>query len=279
MSVMNTQTPPAGVARDDGTMAPLIAIVGCDGSGKTTLASWISSTLPVTYCYLGLGTGNIAEKLSNWPLIGKLLVRRMSAKARQARTKGERIPGALTALVIYGFTLLRLHRFKRMLSLRKAGQVVVCDRYPQVEVPGFNDGPGLSAARPKGPFTAWLARSEHRLFKRMAAYHPTLVIRLHIDADTAHARKPDHDLSLLRAKAAVIPKLDFNGARIVDLDASQPLADIKATILELVQGVMEEHQHGHQPAPRPAILSLPVLEGSAPARPKKAKPLEEPVAS
>lgn len=278
MNVINTQFSPARGTQGAGRMAPLIAIVGCDGSGKTTLASWISSTLPVTYCYLGLGTGDLAAKISDWPLIGKLLMGRMSAKARQARTKGERIPGALTALVIYAFTLLRLHRFKRMLRLREEGQAVICDRYPQVEVAGFNDGPGLSAAKPSGPFTAWLARREYRLFRRMAAYHPTLVIRLHIDAETAHARKPDHDLALLRAKADVIPKLDFNGARIVDLDASLPLADIKATILELVQRVLADHQ---RPAPRPAPSHvLQEFGRAAPVhRLEEAKSLEQPVAS
>lgn len=262
-------------------MAPLVAIVGCDGSGKTTLASWVCSALPevpATYCYLGLGTGNIAAKIAEWPLIGKLLVCRLSAKARQARTKGERIPGGLTALVIYAFTLLRMHRFKRMLRVRKAGQMVVCDRYPQVEVPGFNDGPGLSAATPKGPFTAWLARRERRLFARMAAYRPTLVIRLNIDADTAHARKPDHDLSLLRAKVAATPKLEFNGARIVELDARQPLTEVKAKIQQLVQGVLADYQQ--PPAPRTAVF--PVRQDSArvnTASMEKPKPRKQPVAS
>ena len=32
--------------------------------------------------------------------------------------------------------------------------MVITDRYPQVEVPGFYDGPGLSAARPDSRIVA-----------------------------------------------------------------------------------------------------------------------------
>lgn len=217
---------------------PLIAIVGCDGSGKTTLASEMCSTLQdhsATYCYLGLGSRGIANRIETWPLIGKPLVRRLSAKARQARTKGQRIPGLLTALVIFWFSTLRLLRFKRMLKLRKQGQVVICDRYPQLEAPSFYDGPGLSTARASGPLVEWIARQERKLYERMVQHRPTLVIRLNIDAETAHARKPDHELDLLRDKVAATPLLRFNGAPILDIDVRQPYEAVRAAVVAAVQ--------------------------------------------
>lgn len=55
---------------------------------------------------------------------------------------------------------------------------------------------------------------------------PTPVIRLEIDAGTALARKPDHAVDLRRAKVAAIPRLTFNGARIVNLDATMPYAEV-----------------------------------------------------
>ncbi|MBB3103183.1 hypothetical protein [Azomonas macrocytogenes] len=256
---MNTQAITTDRAQADVGMAPLIAIIGCDGSGKTTLASGICSALhsySARSCYLGLGSRGIASRIETWPLIGKLLVRYLSSKARQARTKGERIPGNLTALVIFCFSKLRVFRFKRMLKLRKQGHVMICDRYPQVDIPGFYDGPGLSAARATGPFTAWLAKRERKLYEHMAGYRPTLVIRLNIDAETAYARKPDHELVLLREKVAVTPLLNFNGATIIELDASQPYVDIQATALQAVQRVILDYQRSRLSAVLPHELSI-----------------------
>ncbi len=244
MSVLSTPLLPADVAVQDYTMAPLIAIVGCDGSGKTTLATELCNSLAwreAVYCYLGLGSRTIAAKIETWPLIGKLLVKRCSSKAKQARTKGERIPGPLTALIIYAFSLLRLRRFKRMLALRKQGHLVISDRYPQLDIAGFYDGPGLSAARASGPFTAWIARRERALYERMVKHLPTVVIRLNVAAQTAYDRKPDHELPLLRQKVEVTPLLTFNGATIVDIDANQPYKAVRAEVWQVVQRVLNAH--------------------------------------
>ncbi|MBD1601775.1 hypothetical protein [Pseudomonas typographi] len=230
-----------GIRHDDLTLAPLIAIVGSDGAGKTTLAASVCSALQgegAAYAYLGLGSGALGLKIQAWPLLGPMLARRLGAKAKQARTEGERIPGVFTAAVIYGFSRRRVRRFKQMLALRKQAGVVICDRYPQLEIPGFYDGPGLSAARPANRFTAWLAKRELSLYHQMASYRPTLVIRLNIDADTAFARKPEHNLALLRQKVQATPLLRFNGARIVEVDASRPLAEVQALCVQLVRQLM-----------------------------------------
>ena len=60
----------------------------------------------------------------------------------------------------------------------------------------------------------------------MASYPPFLLIRLDIDEETAFSRKPDHKLSALREKIAVIPHLTFNGANILDLDGREPAGKI-----------------------------------------------------
>ena len=68
----------------------------------------------------------------------------------------------------------------------------------------------------------------------MAIWLPTLVIRLNIDADTVMARKPDHDRRLIEQKVATVPQLRFNGARIVDLDATMPYDEELALALAAV---------------------------------------------
>ncbi|WP_198350882.1 nucleoside/nucleotide kinase family protein [Flavisphingomonas formosensis] len=226
----------AGILRPETAMevealAPLIAIVGCDGSGKSTLSADMLARLGdkgrVASCYLGLGSGDLGERIKRWPLVGRAVEARLARKAAQARSAEARIPGLPTALVIFGFSLLRRRRFKKMLALRRQGVAVITDRYPQIEVPGFYDGPGLSAAKPGNAFIAWLARRERRMYEWMASFRPDVVIRLNIDLETAHLRKPDHKLASLAAKVEVTPKLRFNGAPIVDLDSRRPYAEMR----------------------------------------------------
>jgi len=142
-------------------MGALIAIVGCDGSGKSTLAADVLKRLQGTrlaqLCYLGLRSGEIGNRIKRFKLGGPAIERFLSGKAKQAQTKDARIPGLGTALVLYGFSLLRMRRFRRMLALRRKGVIVITDRYPQTEVAGFYDGPGLSAARAGSPIVARLA--------------------------------------------------------------------------------------------------------------------------
>lgn len=210
-------------------LAPLIAVVGCDGSGKSTLAAdllaHVRKTRTADTGYLGLGSGAMGNRIKAWPLVGPLIERRLSKKADQARDRTARIPGLLTALVIYRFSLKRRARFERVMDLRRRGVTIVTDRYPQTEVPGFYDGPGLSAARAEGWLVSRLAAKEAAIYADMAAHVPTLVIRLNIDAATALARKPDHAAALIERKVAVTPLLTFNGARIVDLDATMDYAE------------------------------------------------------
>ena len=225
-----------------GCLAPLIAIVGCDGSGKSTLGAELAATIgrdrPATLCYLGLGSGDIGRKIKQFRLGGAIIERFLAKKAEATRTKGEKIPGLATAIVVYSFSLLRRRRFRQMMSLRRQGVLVVTDRYPQIEVPGFFDGPGLSAARAGSPLVAWLAARERRMYEDMAAFRPDVVIRLDIDADSAFARKPDHAIEQLRAKAAVTPTLRFGGAPVVDLDARKPYPDVFAGVMQAATRVM-----------------------------------------
>ena len=224
-------------------MAPLVAVIGCDGSGKSTLSHdlllWIREQYgPAESHYLGLRSGQMGIWIKAWPLVGPALERGLSKRAGQARTSGETIPGLATALVIYAFSLVRKRRFRKVLRLRRNGFIVVTDRYPQVDVSGFYDGPGLSAARPDSHIVAALAARERASYDWMASFVPTLVIRLNIDAETALARKPDHAIDLLRAKVAATPRLTFNGARIVDLDATMPYAEELALAKKAVAEVL-----------------------------------------
>jgi len=206
-------------------IAPLIAVVGSDGSGKSTLSAdlltHIRRTRKAEAGYLGLGSGEQGRRIGRWPIIGPPLHRFLDGIADTLREPGAPIPGMLAAR----YALRRSHRrrakFEELVAQRRAGITVVTDRYPQLEVPGLHDGPIL-AGRATSPRLAAMQAEERALYAEMAAYVPTLVIRLHVDVDTVMARKPDHDRALITRKVETVPMLAFNGAPIVDIDATIP---------------------------------------------------------
>jgi thymidylate kinase len=222
------------------SLPPMIAVVGCDGSGKSTLTEllglWLAEFRPTTVCHLGKQSGNIGRALARIPLLGPKLEHSIYKKAKKAQT--EKGPSLLTAVGIYAFTIRRVRRFHRMMRLRKAGNTIIADRFPQVEVPGPMDGPGLGHAQPNGVI-GWLARRERRKLEGLAACLPDLVIRLNVSLKVAQARKPDHRPSSLARKIEDLSRLTFQGAPILELNADAPLetvvAEAKAAIVKLLE--------------------------------------------
>jgi len=208
---------------DGEKIAPLIAVVGSDGSGKSRLSSdllvHIRQSRPAEAGYLGLGSGEQGRRIGRWPLIGKPLQRRLEKIADALRDPDAAIPGVIAARYALRRSKKRYRQFETILSKRRSGVVIVTDRYPQVETPGLHDGPIL-AGRATNPALTRIKEEERALYAQMAACVPTLVIRLHVDVETAMARKPDHDRALIARKVASLSKLTFNGAPILELDAT-----------------------------------------------------------
>lgn len=219
-------------------------MVGCDGSGKSTLTADLLAHFrhngPCELIYLGQSSGNIATWIKSLPVIGAPVGRYLARKAERTHARKADAPDIPTALVIYSLSRWRAHKFRRMLKLARSGVTVITDRYPQAEVPSFHfDGPGLVGADAGGWLVRRLAVREQNLYQWMACHVPALVIRLNIDADTAHLRKPDHKLSTLRAKAAMIPTLHFNGARVLDLNGRDPYSDVLGAAVDAAEAAIE----------------------------------------
>jgi thymidylate kinase len=218
----------------------VFAVVGCDGTGKTTLTADLLSELrkqgPAKRRYLGLVSGETGDKIKSLPFIGVRLENNLHGKANRALDMEKKLPGTGTAVIMYLLTWLRAVRLLRIMGLSRRGVQVVADRYPQAEIPGFHyDGPGLTVNRTNNWLVHKLAVAEQKQYEWMAAQKPTLVIRLNIDANTAHARKPDHDIAELHDKIAVLSCLNFNGARVCEIDASAPYPQVLAAALQAIQ--------------------------------------------
>ena len=218
----------------------VFAVVGCDGTGKSTLTHDLFDRLrsqgPAYRRYLGLVSGETGDKIKELPFIGVRLENNLHKKANRALDMEKKLPGTGTSLIMYVLSLWRALLMLRVIRKSRRQVKVITDRYPQVEIPGFHyDGPGLTMDRSSNWLVRKLATQEQKLYRWMAKHQPSVVIRLNIDAEAAHARKPDHDMGELRDKIAVMNRLTFNGARICDIDATAPYPQVLEAALEAIE--------------------------------------------
>ncbi|QWA13204.1 hypothetical protein GTU79_11430 [Sodalis ligni] len=223
-------------------IAGLVAVVGCDGTGKSTLTADLEKHLRTHWVterrYLGLLSGETGDKIKHLPLIGVWLERRLAAKSGKTQNMSSKSPALWAALIMYGFSLFRAANLRKVQRLAQSGVLVISDRYPQAEVSGFYyDGPGIGVERVAGWLMTRLAARERRLYQQMALCRPELIIRLDIDVGTAFSRKPDHSYEELRDKIGVMVKLRYNGSKILDLDARAPYSEVLEKALDAISSV------------------------------------------
>ena len=182
----------------------------------------------------------MGDKIKFLPFIGVRLERYLAAKAERAQDMKQKPPGTMIALIMHILSIWRVSKLKRVMRLAKRGILVIADRYPQAEITGFRyDGPGMSATSRNNCLFRKIAERELKLYQWMAEQKPALIIRLNIDAETAQGRKPDHSLAELNDKISVMPRLNYNGANLVEIDARAPYAEVLANALKAVNTVIQ----------------------------------------
>ena len=220
----------------------LIAVVGCDGTGKSTLTADLVKNLREKWVterrYLGLVSGEDGDKIKRLPFVGVWLERRLAAKSSKTQSMSTKSPAIWAALIMYGFSLRRRANLRKALHLAQSGVLVISDRYPQAEISGFHyDGPGIGVERAEGGIKSHLAERELMLYQQIAHLRPELIIRLDIDIETAFSRKPDHDYEELRDKISVMARIGYNGSKILELDSRAPYSEVLEKALEAVSSV------------------------------------------
>lgn len=221
----------------------LVAVIGADGSGKSTLAKdlrgWFAPKLDVVYVYLGSGDG--PSSLMRWPM--KLVHRTILRSARGGTAKADlerRYPAILgAAKTVWALALSReKHRkLRKAMVARNRGLLVICDRYPQTQFPGQNDGPFLGAWRSSpSSLRRSLEAVERHPYELAARFAPDLVLRLNVDARAASARRPELELGYLERRIDLVRDLTVEGSLfgIVDIDATRPYAQVFADAVRAI---------------------------------------------
>jgi thymidylate kinase len=220
-----------------GRLAPggghMVAVIGLDGSGKSTIVAairdWLSTEIDVLPMYFGTGDGRPSLMLLPFKLLAQLAARLIRTKPKGAsHGKISDSPPTLLyslLLMVWATVVAVEKRIKLVGASRGAnrGLIVVADRYPQNEILLFNDGPMLPRLK-WAP--SWLRRFEASAYELAHRLPPDLVIRLEVPPETTARREPDMDPTVIRERIEAIKRLVFPGSRIVGVDARQPLAQV-----------------------------------------------------
>jgi hypothetical protein len=221
----------------------IVAIMGVDGSGKSTsvrtIRSWLAPKIDVIPIYFGTGDGRPTWALRPLKIVMPLVARMFGqghaqgapGSSHATRKTSRAAPGRLYSalLIVWAAAVALDKRIKLAMAHRGAnrGLVVLTDRYPQNQIVGFNDGPLLNRLT---AVPGWLRRFEHNVYALAARLQPSLVIKLVITPDTAAQREPGIDPAVMRERIGALKRLEFPGVRIVHVNAEQPLPDMIRTI-------------------------------------------------
>lgn len=208
----------------------VVVVIGPDGSGKSSIVAdlrrWFSPKFDTMAVYFGSGDG--PSSLLRWPM--KALRDRVPSDRGGTAAPGAHgggHPGGAKVLWALALAREKRRRLQRAFDARHRGMLVICDRYPQAQRPGINDGPLLhpwSGDGARGRIARWEA-GPYELAER---FPPDLVVRLRVDQRTAERRRPEHDPDDLARRRALVAGLAFPQARYgtVEIDASQPYGQV-----------------------------------------------------
>jgi thymidylate kinase len=223
----------------------VIAILGGDGSGKSTtvngIAGWLRTAVATRQVHLGRPRPSATTRVLRGAARGsyRLLTVLRSGTWRVPATAPAASPaGSAPSVPELAWHLLtardrsREHTRARRFAAR--GGVVVTDRFPVPQL-RLMDGPRGRAVLDDpsaGRSARTLARLESRCYERMLL--PDIVIVLRCEPELAVGRKVDEEPRYVRRRAEEVWAADWSGTRALVVDAGRPASDVLAEVRSLV---------------------------------------------
>jgi thymidylate kinase len=221
-----------------------VAVVGGDGSGKTTavegVAEWLGSTFVVRRTHLGNPRPSPLTLAVKGPMYvaraaGLLPSTRRTLDPRTATP--EDFPGAAWAVWHLLTARDRLREYHASRRLADDGGVVVSDRWPLPQLSLMDCsrvGWILEGAGPRSRLVRRLAEAERRIYEQIGL--PDVLVVLRVDPEVAVQRRPEDDSDYVRTRNAEVFETDWSATPAVVLDATRPpeqvLADVRNAIWE-----------------------------------------------
>ena len=230
----------------------IIAFLGADGSGKSTITgavgSWLSWRMQVVPLYFGFGDGPVSPLRRPLQSLKRLYARRPFENKAPSQGGGLVAPsswrGAPKALwrALWSWSIVREKeaRLRQAQQARNLGLIAICDRYPQAQIMALGDGPLLSHwSQASWGWLRALARWELAAYRRMETIVPELVIKLQVSPEVSAGRKRDVSLDSLARRVEVVNRVEFPpGAKVVTVDSNRPLEQVLIDVKRLIWEVL-----------------------------------------
>lgn len=220
----------------------VVAILGCDGAGKSTTLSYIkkefNKKLDVVSIYFGSGDGS--SSLLRKPM--KLVARKVGGKGvghavekEYKEKKKVSLKSRLysAAKVLWAVTLAKEKKTKQrqMVKARNNGMLVLTDRYPQSNMPGASDGPLLSRYQNGKGLLKIISDWEQRIYESFSVNAPDLTIKLMVPTDVAIARKPEMTVEEIENKKSIVMGMNISEHTAI-IDTSRPFEITRGEVMK-----------------------------------------------
>ena len=223
----------------------IVAFVGVDGAGKSTISSeiskWMIRKIECKRFYMGTGDGRTTIFAS---LVKKLikLNKKKSAIINNKKRLEEIIPNSSKPISFFSNPISFLKKYFKMAMInsvqknnynkivkmnqyRLNGGISVLDRWPQLEICNQNDGPKIVSYKNYFGETRFLRKrieKEKKYLDIVKTIKPDIIFRLNISTETCLSRKPEHvDGAFFGKKIEELMQLKYQGANIIEVDAEQ----------------------------------------------------------
>ena len=213
----------------------VVAFLGCDGAGKSTTLAYVKSEfkkkLDVKAEYLGSGDGSSSLLRKPMKIVAKKVggkgVGHSVDKELDSNNGGKKkisLKAKLYSLakVIWAVTLAKEKKTKlrKISKARNSGMLVLIDRYPQIEIAGYSDGPLLSRYIENKGLYGVAARYEQRVYESAYINAPDLFLKLIVPTEVAIARKPEMTAEEIDNKKAAVRAM-YLDCHCVEIDTSR----------------------------------------------------------
>jgi thymidylate kinase len=223
----------------------VIALVGGDGTGKTTVVNDLHKWLAKDFGTIKVHMGKPAWSLTTLVTRGGLKLGRLvtmsafqSSMPHIPNRNASRPHGHAWAFREICTARDRYHTYIKMRRFATNGGLVICDRYPLPQIK-LMDGPLIELVTPApqaNGLIGWLMHREKSYYKSLMPPEVLIVLKVHPETAVQRAvqRKVDEESGEVRRRNLEIWEMDWGKTNAHVIDASQAPAKVLSEIKSII---------------------------------------------
>lgn len=223
----------------------IITLMGADGSGKSTQVNNITNLLrkkmDVRYVYMGSGNGpsswhRFILKIGKDFLVNKNKETKYKDATKKHSTSGLNFKKILNAIYYTSLAIEKKTKLNKLDKYRNKGMICVTDRYPQIQLFGYNDGLHMHDWLTSRNFILRrIAEFEYNCYHLSTKIEPNIVFKLIGDPEVLHQRRKEMNLEEIEKKQQGIKDITFsNNVKTYEINAENKIEDTTAYILDMI---------------------------------------------